>query len=269
MLPAIPPFQLLTIALFFSFFTSLIKLTITRSWKKAQLSLRVWLPLFFLLCCNQISYVFAFRLAPPEQAEMINYLWPILVLMASGILFGEKLSIFHFIAILLAFTGIFILITEGKGLDSLKKEYFVGYTAALSAAFASTGYTLFMRYNNEISAEMGEICCGLSSAVCFIFHLQFETTVALTGYDWLAVSVLGFGCYGGYYILWNHGLKNGNLRILTTSYYFVPLIAIALFVIFGFTEPSIYLVISSLLVISGCLICTLTEFSAHKKKAKS
>src|ERR1700759_569222 len=54
-------------------------------------------------------YFLALRLAPPAEAGLLNYLWPLLIVVLSALLPGERLAIHHIVGALLGLVGTVLL----------------------------------------------------------------------------------------------------------------------------------------------------------------
>ncbi len=79
-------------------------------------------------------YFAALRWAPPAESGLINYLWPLLIVLFSSFLPGERLRRAHIVGALLGFAGVIVLIA-GRGAFDARAEYMPGYICAFVAAF--------------------------------------------------------------------------------------------------------------------------------------
>jgi drug/metabolite transporter (DMT)-like permease len=84
-------------------------------------------------------YFAALRWAPPAESGLINYLWPLLIVLFSSLLPGEHLRRSHIAGALLGFAGVVVLIA-GRGAFDARAEYMPGYICAFIAAFVWAGY---------------------------------------------------------------------------------------------------------------------------------
>jgi drug/metabolite transporter (DMT)-like permease len=91
----------------------------------------------FLLCL-------ALRHAPPVQANLVNYLRPLLiVLLAPVILPGLTLRPVHILAAVLGFAGAAVVILGGQAAPAdVSSSDLWGYVPALAAAFVWSSYSL-------------------------------------------------------------------------------------------------------------------------------
>ena len=95
---------------------------------------RVWLLGIGGLFGYHALYFAALQLAPPAEANLINYLWPLLIVLLSAPLAGERLGWTHLAGAALGFAGV-ALLAFGRGL-SFADNHAIGYLLALGCAFA-------------------------------------------------------------------------------------------------------------------------------------
>src|SRR5205085_4527716 len=74
-------------------------------------------------------YFMALRLAPPAEAALLNYLWPLLIVLFSSLLPGERLKAHHIIGALLGLAGT-VLLFAGNASMHLDREQIAGLAAA-------------------------------------------------------------------------------------------------------------------------------------------
>ncbi len=254
----IPTFQALSIALGVSFSATAVYLTLTKRWFLLKQPLPLWLVGITGVFGNDVLYIAAFKHAPAVQADLICYLWPILVIIFSGLLPKETFSLKHIIAGLLGFLGIFFLIFEGQSFLNFKMEYLFGYALALGSAIVWSLYTLMARHYGNTRSEMIGLYCGFGMFFSIITHLQFETTVIPTQSQWLVLILMGLTTQGLAYFFWDYGIKKGNFKLLSVLSYGNPILSVFFLVICDFAQPSIFLCIACLLVTLGGVVASIT-----------
>src|SRR3954471_20040177 len=79
-------------------------------------------------------YFLALRFAAPAEAGLLNYLWPLLIVLFSSFLPGERLAAHHVIGALLGLAGTALLLT-GSGGGGFATGQIPGLVAAFVAAF--------------------------------------------------------------------------------------------------------------------------------------
>jgi drug/metabolite transporter (DMT)-like permease len=170
----------------------------------------------------------ALRHAPPVEANLVNYLWPLFIVVLSPVLLpGVGLRWPHVLAAVLGFGGAAIAITGGRTLSGALAW---GYLPALAAAFIWASYSLLTRrvpaFPTTAIGLFG-LVSGLLSLLC---HVLLEPAVTLQARDGLLLAVLGLGPLGGAFYLWDKALKLGDARHIGILSYATPLASTALLV---------------------------------------
>jgi drug/metabolite transporter (DMT)-like permease len=168
----------------------------------------------------------ALRHAPPVQANLVNYLWPLgIVLMAPLFLPGMRLRALHVAAALLGFAGAALAILGGRDAGSDMGGWAWGYLPAMASAFVWASYSLMTRrvppFPNAAIGLFG-LVSGLLSLVC---HVLLEPSVTLTAHDWQLLAALGLGPLGGAFYLWDAALKRGDARTIGVLSFLTPLLS--------------------------------------------
>lgn len=175
----------------------------------------------------------ALRHAPPVQANLVNYLWPLLmVVLAPVILPGNALRPMHVIAALLGFAGAAVVILGGSanptnGADAPGTVWAWGYLPALGAAFIWASYSLLTKRVAPFpTAAIGgfAMVSGLLSLLC---HALMEPTTSLSLRDWVLIIIVGLGPMGAAFYLWDKALKLGDARRIGILSYLTPLLSTA------------------------------------------
>jgi drug/metabolite transporter (DMT)-like permease len=198
-------------------------------------------------------YFMALRLAPPAEAGLLNYFWPLLIVLFSALLPGERLKIHHVAGALIGLAGTVILFA-GRGL-ALAGDFLPGYTAAFVAAFVWATYSVLSRRFASVPTDAVAGFCLATSALAAVFHVAFETTVwPANTTQWLAVAALGIGPVGAAFYAWDFGVKHGDIRVLGAASYAAPVLSTMFLVLAGFAAPSLTLALSAALIAGGGLL---------------
>ena len=212
--------------------------------------LPVWLLGVGGLFGYHLCYFTALRLAPPVEASLVCYLWPLLVVLGSGLATGERLRWWHLLGGAAGLCGTVLLVTGGRGV-ALDLAHLPGYAMALAAALVWSSYSVLSRRFGEVSSDAVGGFCGVTAVLAAICHSLLETTVVPEPGEWLAVLALGLGPVGAAFFLWDHGVKHGSLRALGGFSYMAPLISTTLLLVFGRGALSIALALGALLIVGG------------------
>ncbi len=252
----IPPFQLVAMAFAIAFLLALAKWIVRGQNLKAQLGWPgpVWALGIFGLFGYHALYFLALKSAPPATANLINYLWPLCIVLFAVPLAGEKLRWWHLAGVALGLAGTAIVLLAGGGVE-LSNAYVVGYLAAFGCAIVWGLYSVLSRRFGHVPTDAVGAFCGAAALLALLCHIAFEPTVwpADSG-EWLAVLALGIGPAGGAFFLWDIGVKHGDIRALGAISYAAPVLSTVLLVIFGRALPSIELLLACLLVAAGAVL---------------
>jgi drug/metabolite transporter (DMT)-like permease len=198
-------------------------------------------------------YFAALQLAPPAEANLVNYLWPLLIVLLAAPLTGARLAWPHLVGALLGFAGV-ALLAISRGI-SFTGSYTLGYALALGCAFAWSFYSVLSRRFGETPTDAIASFCAAAAILSLGCHMLFEQTVwPATPRAWLAILALGLGPAGSAFYLWDHAVKHGDIRALGALSYAAPILSTALLVIVGLASATFTLLLAALLVTAGAVL---------------
>lgn len=214
---------------------------------------KVWLVGVGGLFGYHFLYFTALRNAPAVEAGLIAYLWPLLIVVGSALLPGERLGWHHIVGALCGLAGTVLIV--GKNGFAFDPAYSLGYFTAFLCAFTWAAYSLVSRKFEKVSTDVVTGFCLATSILSLFCHLALETTVwpDTTG-QWAAVVGLGLLPVGLAFYVWDYGVKNGDIQILGASSYAAPLLSTLILIIFGFGEISVRIGLSCLLITGGAVL---------------
>lgn len=254
----IPPFQLVAMTFLIAFLLAFVKWIVKG--ERIDAHLRHPLPVWMLgvggLFGYHFFYFMALKNAPPVDASLIAYLWPLLIVLFSALLPGEKLGWHHLAGTALGLGGCVLLVTDG-GRVAFDARYTLGYLSAGACALTWSSYSVLSRRFGKVPTDTVGWFCGGTAVLGLICHLVFEKTVWPTGpVEWLAVIGLGLGPVGAAFFTWDVGVKRGNIRVLGAMSYLAPLISALLLVLFGRAQASVVLAIACVAIVGGALLAS-------------
>jgi drug/metabolite transporter (DMT)-like permease len=256
----IPPFQLVSISFFVAFLCALTKWIVKKEspFRHMVQPLKAWALGVSGLFGYHFLYFLALKSAPAIETNLINYLWPLLIVLFSAFLPGERLRWYHIAGTLLGLCGTILLVTGGKGFV-FDAQYSLGYIAAVGAGITWASYSVLNRLLGSVPTDaVGGFCLG-GSLLALVCHLVFETTVWPVGPEWLVLLAMGLGPAGGAFFFWDFGVKQGNIRVLGSLSYMVPLASTLLLVIIGQGEL-IWPIIAACGLITGGAFLASSDF---------
>ena len=221
-LAGLPPFLLTGLALVIG---SVPAWPLARRWRVPASTLL--LGVYGLFGFHFLLFV-ALRHAPPVEANLVNYLWPLfIVLLAPAILPGLALRPVHVGAAFAGFAGAAMAIGGGR---SLAGGFAWGYVAALGSAFIWASCSLLTRRVTPFPTAAVGLFALVSGALSLLCHAAFEPAVELSLRDWALVVLTGLGPLGAAFYLWDAALKRGDPRRIGILSYLTPLASTLLLV---------------------------------------
>jgi drug/metabolite transporter (DMT)-like permease len=257
----VPPFLLTGLALVIGSVPAWPRI---REWRVPAATLA--LGIYGLFAYHFLLFV-ALRTAPAVEANLVNYLWPLLiVLLAPVILPGMHLRATHVIAGLVGFAGAAIAILGGR---SASGEWSWGYVASLGAAVIWSTYSLMTRRVPAFPTTAIGLFGLVSGALALVCHAFLEPAAHLAARDWLFIVIAGLGPLGAAFFLWDKALKLGDPRQIGILSYITPLASTLLLMIVTGRSPSWTIVVAALLIIGAAVIGTRAPQPANKVAGSS
>jgi drug/metabolite transporter (DMT)-like permease len=208
-------------------------------------------------------YFLALRFAPPAEAGLLNYLWPLLIVLFSALLPGERLAAHHVIGAALGLVGT-VLLFVGNG-ASFAAGQVPGLIAAFIAAFVWATYSVLSRRLKAVPTDAVAGFCLATAVLAALVHLAVESTVwPQTSLQWLAVIGLGIGPVGAAFYTWDIGMKRGDIRVLGAASYATPLLSTAFLILAGFAKASANIALAALLIAGGGLVAAKDMFRLRR-----
>ncbi|WP_299295205.1 EamA family transporter [uncultured Tateyamaria sp.] len=207
-------------------------------------------------------YFSALRLAPAAEASLIAYLWPLLIVLLSGLLPGEKLRAGHVVGAVVGFAGAALIVTGGA--NGFEADALPGYALALACALTWSSYSVVSRRFGTVPTASVAVFCLASAALSVPLHLMTEQTVWPQGLlGWASAVALGLGPVGLAFYVWDIGVKRGDIQILGTASYAAPLLSTVVLVVAGVAAPSVSLAGAAILITAGALLAARASFRSR------
>jgi len=217
--PEVPPLLLTGTALSAGSLTCVHRL---RDWRVPLPALAFGVGCLFVY---NAGLVMAFRLAPIAEANLINYLWPlILVLLGTAVWRGVD-GVAKLVGALLGFGGCILAITSGSATVAFHAAHAAGYGMALLAAIVWAVYSMGARWLPPFSSwAVGGFCLG-AGLLAIASHLLFEARFALSGSNLAWVLAIGIGPLGISFVLWDRAMRHGQAAQIGILGYATPVLS--------------------------------------------
>ncbi len=243
----LPPFLLTGLALAIG---SLPGLARVRTWKVPASTLALGVSGLFGF---HFLLFMALRLAPPVEANLVNYLWPLLIVLLTPVrLPGWRLERRHVVAAGIGFLGAAIAI--GASPSPVDMRAATGFVLAACSASTWAVFSLAVRRVAPFPSWAIGGFAATSGALALACHALFEPRAEIAGGDWARLVALGLGPMGAAFYLWDYAIKRGDPRVIGTLAYATPVLSTAVLALATGRSWSWSLGLATLLVAGGAAI---------------
>ena len=195
----------------------------------------------------------AFQMSPIVEANLVNYLWPLLiVLLTPALLPGFGLKVRHVLGAVMGLAGAALIATGG----SFNPDFSAlpGYLLAAAAALTWALNSLLTKRAPAFgSGAVGAFClaAGLLSLALYFVQGGSRGFGVIRGADWPFLLLLGVGPMGAAFYLWDAALKRGDTRIIGSLSYMTPLLSTLALTLIGGRTMSLLSGIAMGLIVAG------------------
>jgi drug/metabolite transporter (DMT)-like permease len=260
MTAGIPPIELVALTFGIASLGGLGWLLLTGGFKALRVfrqPIRYWLIAVGALYGYHALYFLALASAPPAQASLIAYLWPLLIVVFAAISAGSRLRVSHIVGAVLGLIGTAILmVTKHTGPESAPHPT-IGLCAAFGCALIWSSYSVANRRFSKIPSDVMVGVCGVVALLGLLTHVIVEPASVWPSNDqWAVVIALSIGPVGLAFLTWDFGTKHGNVPVLGTLSYAAPVVSTLLLVVMGRAPATLTLLAACAFVVGGAWIAT-------------
>ena len=227
-----------------------------RFWQEWKLPYSVWIKAVIGLFGYHYLLFDAFTRAPAMAVNMIQYLWPLFIVLCTPLFLPSQLNRGHILGGILAFLGVVITLSQ-QSYDGSHAGW-LGYLEAFCAALLWAYYTLSnAKVTSMPSSAIAGFCLlsGVLAVTVFFVLGGNVSTLTLSWQDTIVIALLGLGPMGLSFYSWDYAIRHGDPRFIGVLSYFTPLLSM---VMMAFYFPNITLtwwhLLSLGLIISGVFL---------------
>ena len=253
----LPPFQVLTIAFAVAGALGLVRAGLRgkTGWSELRQPVSALALSTGALFGYHALYFIALKRAPAVEANLLNYLWPLLIVVFAGFLPGVRIRPLQWIGTGLGLAAAILLVSGGQR-RAVSASHLPGYLAAITAAVVWAAYSVLNRRHAQVPSAAITVACVGVAVLGALAHLAIETTVAPTPLQWSALLLMGIGPTGAAFWLWDTGTKRGDIALLGSLSYLAPLLSTALLVLSGRVQPHPVQAMALALLLAGAWLST-------------
>ena len=252
----LPPFLLTGVGLLIG--TTLALPFVLKDWRQWQVpAATLALGVYGLFGFHFLLFM-ALRYAPPVEANLVNYLWPLfMVVLAPFLLQGVQLRTLHIVAALLGFAGAVIAILGARnGIGESAGGWHGGYALALASGLIWASYSLWTQRVAAFPTAAVGLFGLVSGALSLACHWLLEPAAVLNQHDWLLLLAMGAGPLGAAFFLWDKALKTGDVRHIGVLSYLTPLGSTVLLMLVNDRAFSWSIALAAIMIVTAALLGT-------------
>ncbi len=225
-----------------------------RDWGKLKPTLPAFLLGLYGPFGDTVIYFAALKLAPPAEANLIHYLWPLFIVLFAAMLPGAGLRPRHLLGALMGLAALILLVGGKLGSGATEAAWW-GYGLALLGAVVWSSYSVLSRLVASSSTESLGVTILIAGVLAYLLHRLLEAPY--TDWSWenaIGLLGLGLGSQGLALICWDIGMKRGDVSFLGVASYATPVLSTVLLVAFGYAPASLALGAACALIVIGAMV---------------
>lgn len=201
-----------------------------RYWQQWQLPWKVWVSAVVGMFGYHFLLFDAFSRSPAISVNMIQYLWPLFIVLGTPLFTQSRLNRGHVIGALLGFGGVALTLSQ-ESIGFNVTDWF-GYSEAFIAALLWAFYTLSNRRYTEMPMSAVAGFCLISGLLALSSYALMNGTdilvenLRLSGSDLLVIVLLGIGPMGLSFYTWDYAMRHGDPRVIGALAYLTPLMSV-------------------------------------------
>ena len=193
-------------------------------------------------------YVTALHYAPAAQVNLISYLWPLLMVVLLGVTGIARPTRLQLLGSVLGFAGLVWFVSPGTAGGSL-----TGYLLAFLAAVCFATYSALRGRVAGGPPDAAGAASGVAALIALGLHVTVGSPAAIQVEPMaiLAMVLIGAGPMGLANVLWDHGVRFGDGRVLSALAYLTPVLSTLLLVVFGLAVLTPQVLVGGSLILGG------------------
>ncbi|MFM5729623.1 DMT family transporter [Aeromonas caviae] len=239
-------------------------------WRQWRASPLTWLVTITALLLYHLLLFTSFRHAPVLEANLINYLWPLCIILFTPLLLpGHPLSLHYLLAGALGLAGSVLVMVDGH--LQLQQAHLPGYLLALGAAIVWGAYSVLSRRLPPAPAVVTAAACLPAGLLALLLAWMLEGPLPFARIplgDWLLIAGLALGPMGAAFVTWYLALRDGDPRRIGALAYLTPLLSTLLLVWLNGEALTPRHLLAGGLIMGGALLGLLVKSPSQRELAR-
>ena len=223
-----------------------------------HISKREWLNSAIMGLLNPFAYYIilfeAYDLLLAQEAVALNYVWPVTLVLLSIPVLKQKISIWSFLALLISFAGLLVIITKGVFTDIEFSSPRGIFLALISSVFWATYWLMNMKDKREEAAKLLiNFIFGFAYILIYIFIT--DTKIIISNEGLFGSVYVGLFEMGITYLLWLKALQLSTTTAKVSNLVYISPFLSLMFVSIAVGETIyLYTIFGLLLIVGGIIL---------------
>ncbi|MFO8054125.1 MAG: DMT family transporter [Bacteroidales bacterium] len=196
----------------------------------------------------------AYDLLPAQEAMTLNYTWPLMLALLSVPVLGQKLNVKSILALLISFSGIVIIATDGQP-ASLEFKNLTGTLLAIGSSLIWASFWLF-----NVKSKLKEtlkLFLNFFWGSCYVLIFSFITGDIMfpSLYGFMGAAYIGIFEMGITFVLWLKAMQlTARTDKISQLVFLSPFLSLIFISIFVGETIHIYTIAGLILIITGIFL---------------
>ncbi len=196
----------------------------------------------------------ALKIGTAQEVFILNYLWPIMLVVFASIILKEGINIRRILGILLGFAGVATIIFGGNAIHrspvfNLKADLLVIFAACCYGLFSALGKKL--KYDKLVATFHYYLfaCIFAILTLPFLTELRKLSMPELFGVIWIGAMTNGIATF-----LWFKALESGEVVRAASLVFLTPFVSLIYISVFLHEPITVASLVGLVLIVSGAII---------------
>jgi drug/metabolite transporter (DMT)-like permease len=188
---------------------------------------------------------------------------PVFMAVMGYLFYKERLNLLNISGILIAFTGLLLLISKGDitniGFVSNKGDLMVLTSAFTWSVYSAVNKKISISYSPLLTILFLFLMMGIIISPFTLNNDFLERMLNLSGTGWVTILFLGIFCSGLAYVFWSESLKKFDAAKVGAFLYFEPFVAVIAAWIILNEEITLLMMFSGIVITAGVVMVNMKK----------